>query len=166
MTYPGEMHSHNILILRPSKIKVGLILALCLAFTVGGGWMIHGHRRGGWFAAIVFGLGSLICALQLLPGSSYLLLEPDGFTVRTLYRSQKYGWAEVERFGVTRIGGNKTVAFDFSRRYERWRMGRQVAAGISGYEGMLPDTYGMKAEQLAGLLNAWKTRAGDAGRTT
>lgn len=162
----GEMHNQNTLILRPSKIRTGLILALTLAFTVIGGWMVHGHRRGGWFAAIVFGLGSLVCALQLLPGSSYLLLEPDGFTVRTLYRSQRYGWAEVERFGVTRIGGNKTVAFDFSSRYERWRVGRQVAAGISGYEGMLPDTYGMKAEQLAGLLNEWKARAGDAGRAT
>ena len=77
--------------------------------------MIQGHRQGGGFAAIVFGLGSLVCALHLLPGSSYLLLEPDGFTVRTLYRSQRYGWAEVERFGVTRIGGNKTVAFDYAQ---------------------------------------------------
>lgn len=120
--------------------------------------MIYSHRQGGWFVAIVFGLGSLVFAVQLLPGSSYLLLEPDGFTVRTLYRLQKYRWAEVERFGVTRIGGNKTVAFDFSGQYGKDRVARQVAAGISGYEGTLPDTYGMKPEQLAELLNEWKAR--------
>jgi hypothetical protein len=137
---------------------MGLLLALCLAFTVVGGWMIYGRRPAGWFVAVLFGLGSLVFALQLLPGSSYLLLEPDGFTVRTLYRSQKYGWAEVERFGVTRIGGNKTVAFDFSSQYGKYRVARQVAAGLSGYEGTLPDTYGMKPERLAELLNEWKAR--------
>ena len=152
------MSSQNILILRPSKIRMGLFLAICLAFTVGGGWMIYGDREGGWFVAIVFGLGSLVFAAQLLPDSSYLLLGPDGFTVRTLYRSQKYRWAQVERFGVTRIGGNKTVAFDFSREYRKYHVARQVAAGISGYEGTLPDTYGMKPERLAELLNEWKAR--------
>ena len=108
--------------------------------------------------AIVFGLGSLVFAFQLLPDSSYLLLGPKGFTVRTLYRSHKYGWAEVERFGVTRIGANKTVAFDFSGEYGKYHVARQVAAGISGYEGALPDTYGMKPERLAELLNEWKAR--------
>ncbi|HET9789479.1 MAG TPA: hypothetical protein VFP47_20255, partial [Pyrinomonadaceae bacterium] len=83
---------------------------------------------------------------------------PKGFTVRTLYRSEKYRWAEVERFGVTRIGGNKMVGFDFSREYDKHHVGRQVAAGISGYEGALPDTYGMKPERLAELLNEWKAR--------
>jgi hypothetical protein len=139
---------------------MGLFLALCLAFTVAGGWMIYGHQREGWFVSIVFGLGSLVFALQLLPGSSYLLLEPDGFTVRTLYRSQKYAWAEVERFAVTRTGGNKTVAFDFSSEYGKYHVARKVAAGISGYEGALPDTYGMKPERLAELLNEWKARRG------
>lgn len=154
----GNMYSQNTLILRPSKIRMGLFLALCLAFTVVGGLMIYGNQRAGWYVVIVFGLGSLVFAVQLLPGSSYLLLEPDGFTVRALYRSQKYGWAEVERFGVTHIGGNKTVAFDFSSEYGKGRVARRVAAGISGYEGALPDTYGMKPEQLAELLNEWKAR--------
>lgn len=144
---------------------MGLFLAVCLAFTVGGGWMINDHREGGWFVAIVFGLGSLVFALQLLPDSSYLLLGPDGFTVRTLYRTQKYRWAQVEHFGVTRIGGNKTVGFDFSSKYGKYHVGRQVAAGISGYEGSLPDNYGMKPERLAELLNEWKAR-GDERRTT
>jgi hypothetical protein len=137
---------------------MGLFLALCLAFTFIGGWMIYSQRQGGWFVAIVFGLGSLVFTFQLLPDSSYLLLGPKGFTVRTLYRSEKYRWVEVERFGVTRIGGNKMVGFDFSSEYGKHQVGRQVAAGISGYEGALPDTYGMKPERLAELLNEWKAR--------
>ncbi len=143
---------------------MGLFLALCVAFTIIGGLMVYNHRPAGWFVAIVFGLGSIVFVVQLWPNSSYLLLEADGFTVRSLYRSHKYGWADVDYFAVTRIGVNKMVAFDFASDYEKGRRARRMAVGISGYEGALPDRYGMRPEQLADLLNEWKARYGDETR--
>ena len=35
----------------------------------------------------------------------------------------------------------------------RWR-----ARSLSGVDGGLPDTYGLEAEELAGLLNVWRDR--------
>lgn len=126
--------------------------------------MIYDDRGAGWFVAITFGLGSLVFILQLLPNSSTLLLEPDGFTVRSLYRSHKYKWDDISHFAVTRIGVNKMVAFDFSGSYEKGQRARQLSAGLSGYEGALPDSYGMKPEHLAQLLNEWKSRYSDERR--
>jgi len=48
------------------------------------------------------------------------------------------------------------VVFNYSDHYDRVKMMRGFARKIAGYEGALPDTYGMSADQLADLLNNWK----------
>jgi hypothetical protein len=160
------MSSQDELILRPSKMSMALFFIFCFAFTIIGGLMIHVGRRSGWFVAGVFGFGSLVFFLQLLPNCSFLELGPDGFTVRSLYRSHQYGWADVDHFAVTRVGVNKMVAFDFSSGYEKGQTARRMATNISGYEGALPDSYGMKPEQLSELMSEWKARHCDERRVT
>ena len=34
----------------------------------------------------------------------------------------------------------------------------RVVKSVAGYEGLLPDTYGMKADDLAALMNRRRTR--------
>lgn len=152
------MNDQRVLTLRPSKTSMILYFALCSIFTVVGALMIGDGRTMGWLIAVLFGLGSLVFLLQLLPNCSYLRLDPTGFTMCSLFRSHHYRWSEVEHFGITRIGLNKMVAFNFSDQFDRARIARRVATEISGYEGALPDPYGMKHEQLAELMNQWKVR--------
>jgi len=52
------------------------------------------------------------------------------------------------------------VAISFSELYRKAKTTRGLARFIAGAEGALPDTYGMKADQLANLLNEWKSRFG------
>jgi hypothetical protein len=50
------------------------------------------------------------------------------------------------------------VVFNFSVTFDKAKTARLVASVIAGYEGALPDTYGMRADQLADLLNEWKAK--------
>ncbi len=50
----------------------------------------------------------------------------------------------------------KWVLFNFSPDYPRAKAGRNLSKAIVGYEGALPDTYGLAAGELANQLNAWR----------
>jgi hypothetical protein len=151
----------NRLLLRPSFISTLGLLLVCTIFVVLGIWMSGEGQPMGWFVAGTFGVGVVIALVHLLPNASYLLLTEDGFETRTLYRSSSVAWDEIAFFATTTIGHNKMVVFNYSDRFDRSKRARRLARAIAGYEGALPDTYGMKADQLASLLNEWKGRFGE-----
>jgi len=147
------------LLLRPSRAKNLLLLAVSAAFTAGGATMIRDSRSMGWFVLVFFGLCSIIFMILLLPNSSYLRLTRDGLETRSLFRSSKLQWADVASFRAGRIGLNAMVLVEYAPSYRRARTGRAVATALAGAEGALPDTYGRSAKALAGLLNEWRARA-------
>ena len=151
-----EMPEDNRLLLRPSKKgSLGLLL-ICSAFVALGVWMVSKGELIGWFASCFFGLGVIVAIVQLLPNASHLHLTESGLEVRTLYRSWSVSWKDVAFFATASIGHNRMVVFNYSDHYDRAKMMRGFARKIAGYEGALPDTYGMKAEELADMLNSWK----------
>jgi hypothetical protein len=77
--------------------------------------------------------------------------------VRNLYRSYFTRWSEVKRFTVRTSGKTKIVQFNYLSGHKKQSKGKFIARLLSGSEGGLPDTYGMKAEQLARLMNEWKS---------
>ena len=118
--------------------------------------MIRTGEQSGWCVATFFGLGIIVFALQLMPGSAYLHMGPEGFTVCNLFRAQFYRWSDVESFRVTRIRYSKVVAFDFAPHVRGGERMRKLAASLAGHENVLPDTYGKSAEDLASLLNEYR----------
>ena len=153
-----DMPEDNRLLLRPSKIGTLGLLLVCSIFVAGGVWMSSRGEWMGWFASCFFGLGIIVAIVQLLPNASYLLLTEDGFESRSLYRSWFLRWNEVAYFSTVTIGHNRMVSMGFSDLYGTAKTTRRFARFISGAEGALPDPYGMKADQLADLLNEWKNR--------
>lgn len=151
--------AEEVRVLRPSRRKWLLMLMASGLFVAGGWWMILDGSWWGWFAAVFFGLGVIVSAAALVPGSAYLRLTPDGFTVCSLFRSCTCRWNDVERFQVARRGWNRTVAFNFVADFDGHSTGREIAARLAGHEGALPDTYGMSCGDLAALLNRYKERA-------
>jgi hypothetical protein len=147
------------LVLRPGRSRVLGVLALCGGFTAVGAWMVAGGEWLGWLVAGFFGLGVAICAVLLLPGSASLRLGPEGFEVCSLFRARSYRWADVEGFGVTSVGGNRMVAFNFAPAFPSSAVARRLAVLMIGWEGALPDTYGIGAGELAALLNSYKHAA-------
>lgn len=158
-----DTHEGNRLLLRPSKIGTLGLLLVCSLFVAIGVWMGSRNELMGWFVASFFGLGIIVAAVQFLPNASYLLLTADGFEIRTLYRTSFRFWNEVEYFSTVTVKHNgmavkSMVAITFAEHYDKAKMMRGISRAIAGCEGALPDTYGMKAEQLAELLNEWKNR--------
>ena len=96
---------HPLLVLTPRPWKWLRVLVICLAFTVGGWWMVHHapepFKRGvGWFCLVFFGLGAVLAMIQLIPGSSRAVVTSQGLHVKTLLRSYHHAWNEIDRFGV------------------------------------------------------------------
>jgi hypothetical protein len=86
-------------VLRPNRWKVLGLLAVSLGFTATGVGMAADGLWMGWLAAGFFGLGAVVFTVQLLPGSAYLRLGPDGFVVCSLFRSSACRWSDLARFG-------------------------------------------------------------------
>lgn len=147
-------------VLRPSRLKTIAWLAVSAAFTAGGVWMVYSGEVMGWFVALFFGLCVVVFAVLLLPNSAYLSIGPDGFTVCSLFRAHSYRWSDVGPFAVDcpRPCPYRMVVFNFSEKYCASPRARKVAAAMTGYEGALPDSYGMTLEELADLLNENRER--------
>jgi hypothetical protein len=92
-------------------------------------------------------------------------LAPEGFTICSLYRKSFIRWSDVQDFRVVVIGLNKMVGFDYAPHYQRAKRTRRISTALSAAEGALPQTYGLRVQQLAELMNLFRLRAvGAAGR--
>ncbi len=149
--------SEQELVLRPRRWRYLVYLAVGLAFTVIGGFMIAEGLWHGWLVAVCFGSASLIFSSLLLPGAAFLRLGEKGFTMCSLYRRHSFKWTEVGPFVPGRVGGQAMVLFDLLDPGRRPRL-RALSRGLFGAEAGLPDTYGMSAAALADLMNDWRER--------
>jgi len=137
--------------LRSRRRKMLLMLAGSLAFVATGLWLQPDHHSlSGYAVTIFFGLCAVVFCVNLLPNSSYLHVTREGFKLCSMFRSRLVRWPDVGRFGVTRIGMRKMVGWDPLHTVSKLGSANQA---ICGYAFALPDTYGLKAEELAELLN-------------
>jgi hypothetical protein len=112
------------------------------------------------FCVFIF-LASIV---RLIPGSSFLYLEESGFTFCTLFRKNRFLWTEIEKFYVvqvskTGIKAGSFVGFNFDPASNRAKIGRRAAKFLSQCEGALPESYGMKPEELCELMNQYLVHA-------
>jgi hypothetical protein len=155
---PGGADLQLTVVLRPSPARWLAVLAICAAFTAIGVVQIRAGVREGWFVAGFFGLGALAAIVVLLPGSSYLKVRQDGFVFGTMFRRWFMPWTAVGPFSIARVAGRELVVFDVIDPSASSRLGG-LSRMIVGANAGLPDTYGMTAGELAGLLNAARERA-------
>jgi len=172
------------LVLRSSKRKAVFLLAASLVFIGLGFLMVTGAiafpgllniavKVVGWFAMVFFGLGVPVALFQLLTGKSYLLLTREGFEMRGIRKSRRIPWSEVSAFaawtlvnpvlallprGIRDLGQPKMVMFDYGPGVESHRRLRSVNQMLAGHDAGLADTYGLTAEELAALMNDWRSR--------
>ena len=140
------------LILRPSPWKwLGMLLG-CLAFCGVAVLMLRDGRLAGWFCLAVFGLGSLIAALALLPGANYLRLDEEGFTFSSLFRAHHVRWADVQDFAQVQVASNRMVGWRYREGREPGGRGVRLSLAIAGCHAALPENYGLGAEELARRL--------------
>ena len=151
------------LTLRPNRLRYLLLLTLSAGFVAGGALIVRQGDPIGWAAILFFGAGVIVFFLLLLPGSAYLKLDPAGFTVCSLFRARSTRWYEVDSFQVGNIGRRKLVVFNFSNLHRGQEFVRKLSSAMFSYEGALPETYGISAEELAAMMNAWRQRGAPIG---
>ncbi|MCW5581131.1 MAG: PH domain-containing protein [Luteimonas sp.] len=140
--------------LRPSPLKWLAMIAISAALVWMGSTVASKHPAVAWSCMVFFALCGVVGVVNLLPNASRLVLDDDGFEIRSLFRASRVRWADVARFGTMRIGLNTMVGFDFVAGYRGNDRLRRINRGLSGFQGALPDTYGMKAAALADRMEA------------
>lgn len=134
--------------------KVLLLLAVSSALVALSVWLRS--EKNGVIMSLgggVFGLGALVACVHLHPRASFLTLKEGGFVFCSLFRSHEVRWADVQGFGVQKVGGNRMVAWNYAPEFSGQARGRRLALAMAGCEAALPDTYGFKAEELAAVMN-------------
>jgi hypothetical protein len=131
------------------------LFLVALAFVGAGVCFRPDHPLAAYVVIGFFGLCAVVVAINLLPRSSYLRLTAAGFEICNLFRSRFIAWKDVSRFGVTRVGNREMVGWDPLPPIST--LGKTNQA-LCGYASAFPDTYGLKAEKLAELLNSVRDR--------
>ena len=158
------------LTLHTSKAKSLLLLLASLLFTVAGVYMALDGELMGHVGYVFFGLCSLAYVVQLITGGGYLKLTEDEFEFFSGFgRKQCVSWDDVDSFGVAVVRNlsryyvppTRLVGWNYKQGVDVSKFGRVTSKTLSGREACLPDTYGMKLEELVSLLNEHLERSRD-----
>ena len=150
------------LTLNTSKAKSLLLLLAYLLFTVAGVFLAQDGELMGHVVYAFFGLCSVAYRVQLITGGGYLKLRDDEFEfVYGFGRKQCVKWDDVDSFGVAVVRNlsryyappTRLVGWNYNQGVDVSKFGRVTSKTLSGREACLPDTYGMKMEELLSLLN-------------
>jgi hypothetical protein len=136
---------------RVLRVSLAWLCALVVITLV-----LAGHRAD-WTLLLEAGFWGFLAGLTYLalrPDRIYLELSPDGFIERQVLVRRTRLWKDWDGFVAEKGPEGELVAF---RRVEVDRGGLLSRLGRSG---RLTGTYGMKAEELADRLNAWRQRYG------
>lgn len=144
--------------LKPQRRSLLLLLLICVALASVGLWLVAQEIWPGWLLAGLFGIGSLVALVGLLPGSNYLELRPEGLKMCSLYRTSVVFWRDVRVFFPVMLGRQKTVCWFYTDDYKARFPVQNASLQLTGADAGLPDTYGKSAEELADLLNEWRLR--------
>ena len=146
------------LVLRPSRSKAWFRFFVLLSVTGVYIWLTVRYSDCFllWLAALV-GVGWTLKTLaRALDRSACLRLTPRGFAVHERWSVLAFSWDEIKVFEVGNRGRN--VLFNYAGSGETASGARRMAHLLAGGDGALPDTYGMRAEELASLMESWRQR--------
>ncbi|MGB0891091.1 MAG: hypothetical protein ACPGUU_01975 [Flavobacteriaceae bacterium] len=152
--------------LGPSKLKTIISLLGCLIFVYIGFSIIEEEDLMKWLGIVFFGFGALGFAIQLLPNSSYLKVHENRIEIRKFFKSNFIYKTEIEEFGIVEVPiihigysflnyHKKMVGFNLVKGSKSVTKLNKINKSIFNYQKTLPDNYGYKPEELAGLLNEW-----------
>ncbi len=145
--------------LKPDRLRWLLVFAICAVFVAIAVWIgpeepVLFYGAGGFFLSC-----GLIAAPLMIGVGSRLVLDCEGFACRTLFRTFRRRWRDCSAFHPVTTGFRKYVGF--SAQEHEAAHPRMAAAnrGMIGATGMLPETYGLSAEELSNLMNSFRARA-------
>jgi hypothetical protein len=132
------------------RCAAAVAMSVAVLRTEHWGWGSAGLIFSGYFA--------VVSALTLLlPGAGMLRLDRDGFETAYLFRRRRSRWQVVGGFRAMSIRMSTMAVYDDTNP-SGWVMAKLNMA-VCGRNAGLPDTYGLAARDLAGLMTRWRERA-------
>jgi len=147
------------LVLRSSRRKWLWVLAGSVVFVSIGVVAVVGGDGLGWIPLAFFGLCAAV-ALATIVFPPSIEVDDEGVTLRQFWRRVRYDFQNCGRFRTWTnpfAPSNVLVVFDCESASHRWLS--RANARLLGASCSLPDTFGMSAEGLAGLLNERRARS-------
>lgn len=136
------------LYLPPSRARWVVALSISAVLVVLDAYLaILQNAPAVWFIVALFGLLGGLAAVQLIPGSAGLWLDRNGFTFRLFWVDRRREWAKVTPILSSQVGLLQLVGYN--REGDPPNKPREV----------LPDTYGISANELAEIMNHWRNTA-------
>lgn len=148
------------IVFRPSKGKAVLLLFGSIIFVAIGYWMTAEEPLIGWLCAGFFALGIPASIAMMTSKSMYLRLDRDGFEMVSPVTRIRVKWTDVDGFAMGEIEGAKMIQIVYAPSYSQQKLGRAVAAGLSGMEGAIANTYNAPLAEILKTLNEWRARFG------
>lgn len=147
-------------VLRSSPVRTVVLLAVSILVLVIGVAVVATGEQGGWLAVIG---GTVLTGflVLLLVRPNRLELDQGFSTVSSLGRAKRVEWRECGAFRVQRPDIDGSFRAPLQVVYDTEESNRHnlavVSQFVAGGSAALPDTYGMSAEDLADLLNRYRT---------
>ncbi len=136
-------------LLQPQREYSWCLLVFALCFTGFGIWSLWRFQTvSAWPLVVTSILLVFLLVLSLLPNSSYLLLQKDGFRIRHLFTVSEHKWTDVAKFFVGRRFTDEGGIFFLLEK-------KSLFFNIKAF----PENYGLDTEDLCKLLNLWWNRA-------
>ncbi|MDY0931822.1 PH domain-containing protein [Chryseobacterium sp. CFBP8996] len=139
------------LILKPSKIKNIILILISIGFISLGISLLEKNTLIAVLNIVFFGICLIIFIINMIPNSSYLIIDEKGIEMKNLFRTTFIPWQAVSGFKTKFIFVNKLVTFTIDEKLLE-------SSKMKGKTGAFPDTYGMSAKNLANLLNEYKAK--------
>ena len=134
----------------------GLWFGIAVMGSAFGVTMVTGGAWAGWFLIICFMPSAAVLGYALRPEANELVIDLNGFVVRSSLRSTTTPWSDVEAIGVIDVLREQRVALRYTTRAAAAiPEAAEIAAGMAGYHRTLPMTYGVDAEDLATLMRRY-----------
>ena len=146
--------------LRPSRRKWLRVLLGSAGFVAIGIWMVLQGQIWGWLCVIFFGLVSVTAlTLLLLPGVAALTLDANGFEVIQYFRRQRTSWLNTSDFEPIKIPPANILLVGYDDATFGDSSIAKMNRSIAGRNAVIPDTFGLSADDLASLMTRWRERA-------
>ena len=110
---------------------------------------------GYWFAAVFFGVYALTTLALLWRGGNSLTLTGEGFQWIEILLRVRISWEHASGFEALdgSIDGSRLPNLQVRFRVD------YPGAALPDPDGFVPDRYGLKAAELAWLINEWRAKA-------
>ncbi len=162
---PGTVDVHgdpppDSMTLKPDRLRWMFVFLISIGFVGMALWLgPHEDPLLFWGGGGFFVLCALIATPLMFGVGSTLTLDNKGFTCRTLFRSFRREWGECSAFYPVSMGFRKFVGFSTGQDEAAHPNIAAANQAIIGATGMLPDTFGLTADDLSNLLNTYRGRA-------